>query len=200
MGWAASIQWTRIGVYWILLDYYYGNTRDRRQRQRVYLCDVLKMIKRDPDLQDFPIVLGVRGKHNWDPKASEDCIQILRECGIEENHRLYRHCFNGTETEAAQWIRYYPSVKFGASPRLLIPNASMDAKNFFASCSLQYVLAETDSPALTSHEMAGTSNSNHPFQIGYLYRWLAALRGLDELMPMARQINDNFFEFYGITP
>ena len=182
------------------LDYRYGDTNERRTRQRAYLAEVLRMLKGDPDLQDLPIVLHVPGKNYWDESASDDCLLILQECGIGENHRLYRHCFNGTENEAAKWIQNFPLVRFGASPKLLGSSANEDAKAFFASCSLQYVLVETDSPAIPCPEMAGPSNINHPFQIGYLYRWLAALRGLDDLMPMTREINANFFQFYGITP
>ena len=165
-----------VGIGEFGLDYFHAKHPRQRERQKQFLSDFLRRVRRDDRLRRLPLVLHVRGQNETKREASTDCIRLLQESGVPREHPVYRHCFVGGWQEARDWLLAFPNVVFGLSPLSKSIFAHDECKVVFNSLQLDHIVIETDCPMLKidASDVAPVT----PWSSYCLFKWLAALRGL----------------------
>jgi Tat protein secretion system quality control protein TatD with DNase activity len=85
--------------------------------------------------------------------ASEDCLTILTDELPEATRvtqKLHRHCFDGGLTEMEEWLKAFPSCRFGFTAILLNRDRRhSQLTRVVEKLPLQQILLETDAPHLS---------------------------------------------------
>ena len=87
--------------------------------QVAFLTELVRALMGSPDLRHLPLVLHVREGDNT-RRASNTCLTILKDAGVPQNHKVYRHSFLADHQEAQDWVRAFPNVMFGVCPLALL--------------------------------------------------------------------------------
>ena len=145
----------------------------------------------------MPLVMHIRDVTCYKKEAHLDTIKILQECGVDSTHPIYLHCFVGSARMAQAWMDAYPEVKFGVSPKVLVPGHHKELPQAFRDVPLTRLLVETDSAAMSLPHVRKPRVST-PFHAIVIFKWLAALRGLG-LGTVLHQVAKNYHSFYLIS-
>ena len=165
-----------VGAGEVGLDYHHGITNEAKKDQQDFLRRFVTQVLKDGKLKNLPLVLHVRGRDNSDRQASADCIRVLRDAGVDLNHKIYRHCFVGTWQEAVEWLVAFPKTVFGLSPNSCSVYAADTCASVFASLMPNHIVIETDCPKLKLPPGVGGKGPVTPWSTYWLAKWLAALR------------------------
>ena len=144
-------------------------------RRVAFLTALVKALMESSDLKHLPLVLHVREGDNT-RRASSTCITILKDAGVPQNHKVYRHSFLGDYQEAQDWLRAFPNVMFGVCPLSLLRPV---VKPVLLKVAWDRLLVETDAPFQRKAIHDGPRPSIHvtsPFHIALVYRWLACVK------------------------
>ena len=164
-------------------------------RQVAFLTVLVKALMESSDLKHLPLVLHVREGDNT-RRASSTCITILKDAGVPQNHKVYRHSFLGDYQEAQDWLRAFPNVMFGVCPLSLLRPV---VKPVLVKVAWDRLLVETDAPFQRKAIHDGPRPSIHvtsPFHIALVYRWLACVKQAATVGEAARRISANFSHFF----
>ena len=103
------------------IDNHRNQTQKARDNCRWVLDALLTALQQDTVLKTMPLVLHVReaedGSHQ--EAAASQCISALRMAPVLSEHRIYLHCFVGSQSVANMWTRNYPETVFGLSPQVV---------------------------------------------------------------------------------
>ena len=186
----------RIGE--IGLDYMQADRRadlpDTKDRQHQMLKKILLESRKMPAFASIPLVVHIRDITCYREEAHLDTIKILQECGVDPTHPIYLHCFVGSARMAQAWMDAYPDVKFGVSPKVLVPGHQKDYPQVFRDVPLTRLLVETDSATMSLPQVR-KPRMYTPFHVIVMFKWLAALRGLG-LGAVLHQVAKNYHSFY----
>ena len=164
-------------------------------RQVAFLTALVKALMESSDLKHLPLVLHVREGDDT-RRASSTCITILKDAGVPQNHKVYRHSFLGDYQEAQDWLRAFPNVMFGVCPLSLLRPA---VKPVLVKVAWDRLLVEADAPYQRKAIHDGPRPSIHvtsPFHIALVYRWLACVKQAATVGEAARRISANFSHFF----
>jgi len=140
------------------LDYHYEHSPRDAQREVFALQIALSLSHR------LPLVIHTRAA--WD-----DTFDVLGEVGVPP--RTVFHCFTGGPAEAARCLEIGASLSF--SGIVTFPSAADDVAKVAATCPIDRLLVETDSPYLSPVPLRG--RPNHPSNVAVVGAFVAALRG-----------------------
>ena len=192
-----------VGIIEIGLDYIHAESRpdlpEAKDRQHQMQKKILLETRKMPVFASLPLVLHIRDVTCYKEEAHLDTIKILQECGVDSTHSIYLHCFVGSARMAQAWMDAYPEVKFGVSPKVLVPGHHKELPQVFWDVPLTRLLVETDSAAMSLLQVRRPRVST-PYHAIAIFKWLAALRGLG-LGAVLRQVAKNYHSLYLIpTP
>lgn len=139
------------------LDYHYEHSP--RQAQREVFAQQIDLALR----YELPLVIHTRSA--WD-----DTFDVLAEVGVPA--RTVFHCFTGGPDEAARCLDIGASLSF--SGIVTFPSAADDVAKVAATCPMDRLLVETDSPYLSPVPLRG--RPNHPSNVAVVGAFVAALR------------------------
>ena len=111
----------------------------------------------------MPLALHLREGDNsqW---ASAMCIMVLKDAGIPQNHKVYRHSFLGDQQEVEDWLWTFPNVMFGVCPLALLVPA---VKPVLIKLTWDHLLVETDAPYQHKAIYDGPFPSIHDVSLPY---------------------------------
>ena len=157
------VAWGELG-----LDWYYKDPS--RESQFALLEAHLELIKAARGRQaTMPIVIHCR-------EAYDDLLVILGNSGLDPSRFVF-HCYTGDSPTVERlvafgaWISFTGIVTFG--------NAA-DIQEAATRVPLERLMVETDAPYL-SPEPVRTMRPNEPCNVVHTARFLARLRGMDEI-------------------
>ncbi|MFH0987120.1 MAG: TatD family hydrolase [Candidatus Micrarchaeota archaeon] len=137
------------------LDYFWSKTGPEREKQKACFARFIEIANET----NFPIVIHARD-------SIDDCLQMLAKAG----HTVIMHCFTGNREQAKQcvdrgyWVTMDTNCCFSSKNKSLIKHVSLD-----------YLLAETDSP----YNHPERKGRNEPANIRQLYELIAKEQGVE---------------------
>jgi len=145
-----------------------------RERQEVVYRQQLKLARK----HDLPVVLHVR-------KSSDRVLKHLREvAGPGGRWRGIAHAFNGSEVQAAEFIKLGFKLGFGGAVTF---DRALQLRHLAKTLPLDALVLETDAPDIPPHWLyttaeqraAGTEQGrNTPAELPRIAECVAALRGI----------------------
>lgn len=163
------------------LDYHYDYAPRDKQK------DMFKIHIESAIQTGLPLIVHAR-------EADDDVIAVLKECDAKPRGLTgVMHCFSSTKKLAdyALDIGFYISC----SGIVTFPK-STDLQDICRVIPLDRLLVETDAPYLAPTPYRG--KRNEPAYVGHTGRFVAQLKGLQEL-DVARQTTQNFYDLFNKT-
>ena len=120
----------------------------------------------------------------------------LREARFPQR-RIYRHCYDGSASQAAHWLAKFPDMMFGLSPKVM-KSCHPETRGVFCQLPVGRILMETDAGAMTVPGRQRRATST-PHNVADVYRWYAAAKGLT-VRELSYPIKDNFTKFFSDGP
>ena len=177
------------------IDNHRNQTQKARDNCKWFLDALLTALQQDPVLNTMPLILHVREAEDGsnDEAAASQCISALRMARVPKEHRIYLHCFVGSQSVANMWTRNYPETVFGLSPRVVAGGCDKETPLVFQKASFHQVMVETDTPSLKFR--AASPKVTTPWSTYRMYRWLAAVKGVT-LHEALEGVGKGFLSFY----
>jgi len=145
-----------------------------RERQEVVYRQQLKLARK----HDLPVVLHVR-------KSSDRVLKHLREvAGPGGRWRGIAHAFNGSEVQAAEFIKLGFKLGFGGAVTF---DRALQLRHLAKTLPLDALVLETDAPDIPPHWLYTTAEQraagkeqgrNTPAELPRIAECVAALRGI----------------------
>lgn len=123
----------------------------------------------------LPIVIHCR-EGDGDRRASHDLLEILQH-HLPPHTRIHFHCFMGDLQEAQQWMRVFPNVYFGFSPKILEPGREQVLQALWF-LDMGRVLLESDSPYIVPPCPSPSKGFSSPKVVGGVAKRIAEVKGL----------------------
>ena len=179
------------------IDNHRNQTQKARDNCRWFLDALLTAMQQDTVLNTMPLILHVREAEDGSDQeaAASQCISALRMARVPSEHRIYLHCFVGSQSVANMWTRNYPETVFGLSPRVVAGGCDRETPLVFQKAPFHQVMVETDAPSLKFR--AASPNVTTPWSTYRMYRWLAAVKGVT-LHEALEGVGKGFLSFYSL--
>ena len=148
-------------------------TPDMRERQEFFYREQLKLARQ----HDLPVILHVR-------RSADRLLKHLREIKPEGGWRGIAHAFNGSEQQAAEFIKLGLKLGFGGAVTF---ETALQLRRLAAELPLTALVMETDSPDIPPHWLYKTSSDramgvaqgrNEPGELPRIAQQVADLRGI----------------------
>ena len=82
-------------------------------RQVAFLTELVRALIGSPDLRHLPLVLHVWKCDNT-RRVRDTCLTVLKDAGVPQNNKVYRHSFLGDHQEAQDWFwMRFPTLCLG---------------------------------------------------------------------------------------
>lgn len=156
-----------------------------RERQEYFYREQLKLARK----HGLPVMLHVR-------RSADKLLKHLRELRPEGGWRGIVHAFNGSEQQAAEFIKLGLKLGFGGNVTF---DSALQIRRLASGLPLDALVMETDSPDIAPHWLYRTARQradgqgqgrNEPGELPRIAGVLAQLRGMpDEALALATTAN-----------
>lgn len=157
------------------LDYYW--VKDNKEQQQSLFIHQLKLAQQ----YQLPVIVHCRD-------AFEDTYQLMKQYMIPAGGIM--HCFSGSVEMMERFIALGYSISLAGV--VTFKNAKV-SKQVAIATPLKSLFYETDSPYLTPEPFRGKRND--PRLVGYIARYIADLRNIDETI-FNNQIQENYLRLF----
>ena len=166
LGYSRTVALGEIG-----LDYNRNPSNEERRVQHEVLASVL------PLAIEFHLPVVVHCRDNGSGEASPDCLAILTR-GLPREQVVHRHCFNGSYSEAQDWLAAFPDCVFGITGIILHQRKRHQGLELAVqSLPLQHLVLETDAPYLWPPKYREVTRFCNPGMLADIAVKIAELKG-----------------------